>query len=483
MDSIALALVALNGIVLAVPFWYQWRNRAYDLFHPMVWYSVMYGVPMILVKGTSLALGARSVTIELASDPVESLRRALAYSLVGSVCLMAGFWGFGIRGPGIPALLRRSRTYRPGVVVAFFAVATVATVFLASEGAFGSSLSGEMDLNWVRISWLRPVTLWAGYSLFLMIFMAAKSRSLVLNAVAGALIAVNLGFAAVSGSRAAILATVLWGVAAVTYARFPVRRMRTVLKWGVIAAAALVAGMLFITPYRILRQELFGTGRRVSLGESAGLMFKSAEAVRNLGGGERTEFLASSFLERFSPIENLAVTLGRLEELRDLEAKKGMDHNIRKEFLWALVPRVLFPAKPLIGTFGWDFSQVYLDDEEMTTSNGPTVVGDLYRNWGMPGIVLGMAFMGVVLRWLYERLIVESAGFPMAALCFVALSRVSWEAMFSPFFTEGSRALVPLLGMTLLLEATSRLSYTGEWKPPERDAPSAPFPLPPERRS
>jgi hypothetical protein len=486
MDSTALALVALNGIVFAVPFWRQWRTRSYDLFHPMVWFSVMNGVP-ILVKGTSLALGAESFTIALTADPVESLHRALAYSVVGSVCLMAGFWGFGVGGPGIPILLRRSRMYQPGVVVALYAIARVASVLLISEGAHGTDLSQATDQTLVKISMLRPVALCGGYSLFLMLFMAASTRSRSLQAVAGMLLAIDLALASVSGSRFALLVTVLWGVAAVTYARFPIRRLRTVLKWGLIAAAALTTGVLFITQYRVLRRELFAPDQRMSVRESADLMFRSAEVVRDLGGEERTGFLRTSFLERFSAIENLAVTLGRLEELRGLEAEKGMDHNIRKDLLWGFVPRALYPAKPLIGSFGADFSKVYLNDEDITY-NGPTVVGDLYRNWGMPGIVLGMAFMGAVLRWLYRRLIVDAAGFPMAALYFLVLSRVNWENTFSPFFTEGVRAIVSLLLMNLLLEATARLSYTAERArlTGERygaGVQSAPLPLPPQSKS
>lgn len=486
MDGTALALVALNGIVLAVPFWRQWRARAYDLFHPMVWYSVMLGVP-ILVKGTLLALGAESFSIGLTADPVESLRRALAYSLVGSVCLMAGFWGLGIRGPGIPVLLRRSRMYPPGAVVAFYAIARVASVLLVSEGVHDTDLPQATDQTLVRISMLTPIALWGGCSLFLMIFMAASTRSRALHAAAGALVAIDLAFAAVSASRFALLATILWCVAAVTYARFPIRRMRTVLKWGLVAGAALTAGVLFITPYRSLVHERLATDQPLSLRESADLMFKSAEVVRDLGGKERTEFLTTSFLERFSAIENLAVTLGRFEELRDLEAEMGLDHNIRKDLLWGFVPRTLYPAKPRIGAFGADFSRIYLDTPG-NTYNGPTVVGDLYRNWSMPGIVFGMVFMGVVLRWLYQRLIVGAGRFPMAALYFVVLSRVNWENTYSPFFSEGARAIASLLAMTLLLEATARLSNPTKWKPLTGErygagVQSAPFPLPPQRRS
>jgi hypothetical protein len=339
-------------------------------------------------------------------------------------------------------------------LVAFYALGTVASFGMASEGAFGSSLSGETDLNWGRIAWLRPITLWSGCAIVLLVFMLAAARGRGKRGVAlvaVAMIAVNLVLASLSGSRSAILGTVLLVFAGITYGRFPVRKIRTVVRWGMISAIALGAGVLVITPYRYLRWQTFGQGERVSLGESASLVVESVKSVKSLGKDERSSLLTESLLERFSALENLAVTLGRFKELKNDEVERGMDHNIRNELLWGFVPRALYPAKPMVGMFGADFSALYLDLPGQTF-NGPTVVGDLYRNGGPVGVAVGMAFMGIVLRWLYQRLILEALGYPMAALYFVVLSYVGWESRFASFFTEGLRALVPLVVLTLALE-------------------------------
>ncbi len=69
-----------------------------------------------------------------------------------------------------------------------------------------------------------------------------------------------------------------------------------------------------------------------------------------------------------------------------------------------LIPRVLWPGKPVIslgGEFGQRFHLIHpLDDR---TAIAPTLVGELYWNWGVPAVLLGMGVAGISLRWFYEH--------------------------------------------------------------------------------
>ena len=69
-----------------------------------------------------------------------------------------------------------------------------------------------------------------------------------------------------------------------------------------------------------------------------------------------------------------------------------------------LVPRPLWPDKPL-STFGRDFGRlfrlVHLVDDETTIAS--TTPGELYWNFGPPGVVLGMVVLGFGLRLTYRR--------------------------------------------------------------------------------
>lgn len=68
------------------------------------------------------------------------------------------------------------------------------------------------------------------------------------------------------------------------------------------------------------------------------------------------------------------------------------------------VPRLIWPDKPpfLLGReFGVTFRVVNMADKK--TSIAATVPGELYWNFDVPGIVVGMAVWGIFLRFLYRR--------------------------------------------------------------------------------
>ncbi|MGH3326856.1 MAG: hypothetical protein ACRDPT_03490 [Streptomycetales bacterium] len=69
-----------------------------------------------------------------------------------------------------------------------------------------------------------------------------------------------------------------------------------------------------------------------------------------------------------------------------------------------LIPRVLWPGKPVLTT-GYDFSQEYYGaPSDMYTSSAVTPVGDLYRHGGWTTLVIGTFLIGVACR-LFDTLI------------------------------------------------------------------------------
>jgi hypothetical protein len=68
------------------------------------------------------------------------------------------------------------------------------------------------------------------------------------------------------------------------------------------------------------------------------------------------------------------------------------------------VPRILWPDKPK-HTLGREFAEtfrvIHILDEQ--TSISPTVTGELYWNFGVPGVLIGMALWGMLMRALYRR--------------------------------------------------------------------------------
>lgn len=77
----------------------------------------------------------------------------------------------------------------------------------------------------------------------------------------------------------------------------------------------------------------------------------------------------------------------------------GLDY-----MLYSFVPRVFWPDKPTVTRGAW-FSE-YLGqartEESATTSLGQTAPGELYWNFGWPGMIVGMVFMGAVIGKMWK---------------------------------------------------------------------------------
>lgn len=85
-----------------------------------------------------------------------------------------------------------------------------------------------------------------------------------------------------------------------------------------------------------------------------------------------------------------------------------------KEFLTSFgPPRFIWKNKPLsINHYGNEFGRHFgiLNSDDFVTSIGPTIIGDWYMNFGLPGIIFGMLFFGAIFRFIYDCLIKNTGG-------------------------------------------------------------------------
>jgi hypothetical protein len=71
--------------------------------------------------------------------------------------------------------------------------------------------------------------------------------------------------------------------------------------------------------------------------------------------------------------------------------------------IWSIIPRIIFPYKPT-KELGQSFGHRYglLDIEDTTTSyNFPQLI-EMYANFGIAGIIIGMFILGIIYRLIYE---------------------------------------------------------------------------------
>jgi hypothetical protein len=116
-----------------------------------------------------------------------------------------------------------------------------------------------------------------------------------------------------------------------------------------------------------------------------------------------------------------------------------------------IVPRFLWPSKPSLQA-GYEFGQKYLGlPPEIRTSIPITQPGDLYMNFGLAGVLLGMAAWGAVASLLY-RWFVRQASVAAILVYVTAISIiVTIEADFVSLVATGFRLLLLTLAVGWIL--------------------------------
>lgn len=188
-----------------------------------------------------------------------------------------------------------------------------------------------------------------------------------LSVMAFALLAVIPPF--LTSSRTGVLIVLVYAAIIWNYARRPISG-----RW---LLAAVLAGVLALT----LMAGLRGLGRRTNPTDVAvnpATVSKAVLGNRNWLGVTKTAHLLDAVP-------------------RELEFQNG-----RTFLTWlaAPVPRTLWPEKPVI-RFGIILSSEVFQSEGARTGVPPGFVGELYLNFGYPGVFSGMLLLGLLLRLLY----------------------------------------------------------------------------------
>ena len=85
------------------------------------------------------------------------------------------------------------------------------------------------------------------------------------------------------------------------------------------------------------------------------------------------------------------------------EYDKGHPGNSLADFWAVMIPRVLWPEKPIITRFGVELNAQYYyipgTRAQTTSSTAPTYSAEAYWNYGLPGVVIVSILLGLVTGW------------------------------------------------------------------------------------
>jgi hypothetical protein len=193
---------------------------------------------------------------------------------------------------------------------------------------------------------------------------------------------------------------------------------------AVIASLSIIGGVAYGTGFRLL----MGSERQATLTE----YIETAQlAMTQIGSQDVQDTLPTTlrlFLMRCDRTSTLAVVIARHDELKNSEEEWGLSNNIIKDTLTSVIPRFLWNNKPMVAD-ARSLSLLYFNVPDTSFTFGLT--GDLFRNAGIFGIVVGMAFLGAALKYGYSTMVTNSESIWARCTYCVILTSINFEGFYS----------------------------------------------------
>ena len=420
--------------------WFSSRVGFVDFFSPPLRACWLFFIPQFVVPIVLLVTNQYTLTSVglLLSDPMKARTMAVWFAVAGLVFLCLGYLlpvGKPITLNVLNLPLRRLRFPAAvlmvlGVVGYMGALRTGVAGYqlvqqVSSQGALFIGLTSAGDVGILLSFWcfLDNHRDWPLLALGILMLVAR---------------------AALSGSRGTLFSSLILLMGVYQYHHKGLS-MRRLAMWIVAGALVLVLGISFGSLFRM--EKVRTAGRASSLGAADTLRI-SAIALHEMSKrpiNDLATFTRDRIFERLDGISSLGVIVSLHAELKSSEVAVGIDGNILKDLVASFVPRFLWPGKPVIGN-SEVIGNLYFNTSG--TSPATTYMGDLYRNFGLVGIFIGMALLGVSLRLLYRWFIEGQKLQPLRCALFLSVSMgANYESLYSQFFP----GLIQRLVMSLVV--------------------------------
>jgi uncharacterized membrane protein len=161
--------------------------------------------------------------------------------------------------------------------------------------------------------------------------------------------------------------------------------------------SVLVVVLLFVfiiypvyNTYRTLDKDL-AMSRRVD---------RTVDMARTWSSDKYLDASVFAFLKRITIVTSVAAIVS--------DTGRWVDYRYGETLILGpiglLIPRFLWPDKPNI-SIGQEFGETFRLKNAMDAETyiAPSMVGDLYWNFSVPGVVVGMWLIGMAYRWYYQR--------------------------------------------------------------------------------
>ena len=416
------------AIVLLTPTVILYYRGKFTIADPLMFATWGYFFPAFVIGGTVLAAGwSQPYYLSFIQDAEINLPWTLVLIMLGFAGLSIGYFlpvGHWI-GKTIEHYLPK-RDYEPSAYVvpglALMVLGFSNFLLAIFLGVLGFQRAEELNsydgiVILTSFFWLQ-----ASFLLWYIVFREWRITTQNLMII-GLLLVTALGKAVLTGNRGSLIQIfVLAGLAYFLAGR------KMNFKQGVIAAAllmfCLVAGMIYGSTFRNVK----GTQATQSVGEYTDNIAETFDKVGTDDNLETLTFGVQSLADRLDTVSSLAVVVSSYEQLAPYEESYGLDNNIWKDLSTFFVPRLIWNDKP-VASDPHKYSDLYFNYEE--NAFAITSMGDLLRNYGVAGVLLGMIVLGIILRTIYRGLVDEQPRIIWRAmLYFMLLTSISYEGFY-----------------------------------------------------
>ena len=394
----------------------------------LVWYALAYGVATV-----TWSQPQAGVATEIS---VPSVLRALWLVAVGITAWAAGY----LIGPGMPARRFAGRAVRvltrrfgdqvrgPAAPWMMYAIGVAARLDNATiTGVFGyvgnasslvtsaSSYGGILG----TLSLCAPLGVAAAA---MRVFIECRRHAWITLVI---LFSAEVAFGAVAGVKGNFITAVLAVVIPLSVSR------RRLPKIPLILAA--LAFLLVVVPFTGAYRSVVRQGS-VTLTPGQAVSATPEILRQTVTGNSAPSVLSSSItylLLRIREIDGVAIIVQRTPQQIGFRSPL----QLIEAPLEGIVPRILWPGKPLNLT-GYEFSQEYFDlPSTLYTATPDTLVGGLYLYGGWLPMLTGMFLLGCMVRLLDDQLDVRANrhGIFLVLLLFpqLVMSESDWETILS----------------------------------------------------
>ena len=169
------------------------------------------------------------------------------------------------------------------------------------------------------------------------------------------------------------------------------------MRWLVCSALATVLVFPVLTAKRVIMTEGLGLTRAQALARTGEILERAIAERVTARENNKYEQKTQTFLERATDKAAVEVFVQHV----------GVDHPYQlgatlDAMLYAFIPRVFWSDKPGDNS-AVTFNREFKFSADPDTHISPTHIGELYWNFGLPGVIIGMALIGVLLGYTCGR--------------------------------------------------------------------------------